>query len=323
VAPVMTLCPSPRLTVLVEAHGDDVEIHLHAGGQGYWNARMLAVLGFPVVMCGYFGGETGGVLKSLMGAEGVEVRAVDVHANNVGELIDARRASKAPLRMPPMRPSRHDLDSLYGVALASGLEAAICVLAGDPDNIIPSDMYGRLARDLHDNERTVVADLIGDNLRAVIDGGVDVVKISHRELVTDGWASTEDLSDIVDAVRDIAGRGVQSVVVSRAEAPAIVCSRGAVFSVRTPKVTPVDGRGAGDSMTAGIAAGLAQGRPVVEAVRLGAAAGALNATRRGLATGTNDAIERFVKYVEISPYAEGRGDRGLAGATPGARFPTD
>ena len=319
----MTLCPSPRLTVLVDASGDDVDIHLHAGGQGYWNARMIAVLGVPVVICGYFGGETGQVLKSLMDAEGVEVRAVDVHVSNVAEVLDSRRASDPPLRMRPMRPSRHDTDSLYGMALASGLEASVCVLAGDPDHIVPPDMYGRLARDLHDNSRTVVADLMGDHLRAVIDGGVDVVKISHRELVGDGLAATGDVADIVAAVRDIAGRGVHSVVVSRAEAPAIVYSRGSVFSVRTPKVTPVDGRGAGDSMTAGIAAGLARGLPVLEAVRLGAAAGALNVTRRGLATGTNDAIERFVKYVEISPYGDGRSDRGLAGATPGQGIRVD
>jgi 1-phosphofructokinase len=318
----MTLCPSPRLTVLIETLGDDVDIHLHAGGQGYWNARMIAVLGVPVVVCGYFGGETGRVLRSLMDSEGVEVRAVDVPASNVAELRDARRAPDSPLRMPPMRPSRHDTDSLYGMALASGLEASICVLAGDPDGIVPADVYGRLARDLHDNHRTVIADLIGDNLRAVIDGGVDVVKLSHRELIEDGWAASDDVSDIVSAVQAIARRGVHSLVVSRAETPAIVYLRGSVFAVRTPKVTPVDGRGAGDSMTAGIAAGLARGRPLIDAVRLGAAAGALNAARRGLATGSIDAIERFVKHVEISPYG-GNGDRGLAEASPGTGIRVD
>jgi 1-phosphofructokinase len=312
----MTLCPAPRLTVLIETIGDEVDIHLHGAGQGYWNARMIALLGVPVVLCGYFGGETGQVLKSLIDADGVDVRAVEVRVSNVAELRDARRASEPPLRMSPMRPSRHDIDSLYGMALASGLEASICVLAGDPDGIVPADVYGRLARDLHDNDRTVVADLTGERLRAVLDGGVDLVKISHRELVDDGWAANDDVPDIVGAVRDIAQRGVQSVVVSRAEAPAIVYWRGSVFSVRTPRVTAVDGRGAGDSMTAGIAAGLAQDRPVLEAIRLGAAAGALNVTRRGLATGTGDAIKRFVKYIEISTYGEDRTGPGLVEATP-------
>jgi 1-phosphofructokinase len=76
-------------------------------------------------------------------------------------------------------------------------------------------------------------------------------------------------------------------------------------------------------MTAGIAAGLAEGRPMLEAVRLGAAAGALNVTRRGLATGTADAIERFVKYVEITPFTEDPDTRGLARVTPTARGGSD
>jgi 1-phosphofructokinase len=274
-------------------------------------------------VCGYFGGETGPVLKSLMDAEGVEVRAVDVHKSNVAELVDTRRRSEAPLRMSPMRPSRHDTDSLYGTALATGLEATVCILAGDPDGIVPSDMYRRLARDLRDNNRIVVADLMGEHLDAVLDGGVDVVKISHRELMYDGRAASDAAADIVRALRAIADRGVRTVVVSREAAPALVFSRGSVFSVHTPKVTPVDRRGAGDSMTAGIAAGLARGRPMLEAVRLGAAAGALNATRRGLATGTADAIERFVKYVEITPFVDDRDDRGLVRATPAARGRSD
>jgi 1-phosphofructokinase len=301
----MTLCPSPKLSILVDSRADDVDIHLHAGGQGYWNARMIALLGVPVVVCGYFGGETGQVLKALMNSDGVEVRAVEVHASNVAELRDPQPDSSAPpIRMKTVHPSRHDVDSLYGIALASGLQASICVLAGDPDAIVPRDMYMRLAHDLHDNGRTVVADLTGDNLDAVLEGGVDVVKVSHSELMRDGRTKSADFSEILRAVDDLARRGVPTIVVSRAAEPAVVYAHESLFCVGTPKITPVDHRGAGDSMTAGIAAGLAQGRPILEAIRLGAAAGALNATRRGLATGTPEAIQHFVEQVHVTPYRE-------------------
>ena len=48
-----------------------------------------------------------------------------------------------------------------------------------------------------------------------------------------------------------------------------------------PRMQRVDHRGAGDTMTAGIAAALGHGRQTSEALRLGAAAGASNVTRRG------------------------------------------
>jgi 1-phosphofructokinase len=71
-----------------------------------------------------------------------------------------------------------------------------------------------------------------------------------------------------------------------------------------PSVESLDSRGAGDSMTAGVAAALARGEDLESAVRLAAAAGRLNVTRRGLATGTRTEIERLTKHVEVRPLDE-------------------
>ena len=44
----MVFSPAPQLTVTVEQGPDGPDIHLHAGGQGVWQARMIASLGVPV-----------------------------------------------------------------------------------------------------------------------------------------------------------------------------------------------------------------------------------------------------------------------------------
>ena len=54
-------------------------------------------------------------------------------------------------------------------------------------------------------------------------------------------------------------------------------------------------------MTAGIAAALADGMSFDAAVRLGAAAGTLNVTRRGLASGERAAIEQLAERAELRP----------------------
>ena len=52
-------------------------------------------------------------------------------------------------------------------------------------------------------------------------------------------------------------------------------------------------------MTAGVASVLAKGGDLVDAVRTGAAAGALNVTRHGLGTGASEAIAELIGHVRL------------------------
>ena len=66
-----------------------------------------------------------------------------------------------------------------------------------------------------------------------------------------------------------------------------------------PPLEPAEPKGAGDSMTAGMVAGLARGDSPVDALRVGAACGALNVVRRGLGTGSADAVAALADRIEI------------------------
>ncbi len=55
-------------------------------------------------------------------------------------------------------------------------------------------------------------------------------------------------------------------------------------------------------MTGAIAVGVGRGLSIVDSVRLGAAAGALNVSRRGLATGRREQIERFSDQVQVRSF---------------------
>jgi 1-phosphofructokinase len=59
-------------------------------------------------------------------------------------------------------------------------------------------------------------------------------------------------------------------------------------------------------MTAGVAAVLAQGGTLCDAVRTGAAAGALNVTRHGLGTGRIDAVQVLTERVKLTPVPDAK-----------------
>ena len=83
--------PDPLLTVTIEAASEGDEIHLHAGGQGYWVARMISALGVPVSLCGPFGGEAGHVARSIIEKEeGVLLQVIETKGGNGAYVHDRR-----------------------------------------------------------------------------------------------------------------------------------------------------------------------------------------------------------------------------------------
>src|SRR5690606_7136285 len=113
----------------------------------------------PVTLCAPFGDDTGRVLRTLIEAEGVRVRAVDIHGANGAYVHDRRSGEREEIAQSPTTElTRHEIDDLYGAALMAGLEAQVTVLTGPtPGEQFPADFYRRLAADIHTNGGRIVA----------------------------------------------------------------------------------------------------------------------------------------------------------------------
>ncbi|BBZ01927.1 1-phosphofructokinase [Mycolicibacterium chitae] len=307
---VVIFAPLPVLTVTVEDRSGEADIHVHAGGQGVWQSRMVSSLGVPVVLCAALGGETGDVLNHLLPIEDVTARIVPVSARNGSYVHDRRTGTREVVAESPGSPlDRHELDSLYELTLTEGLEHGWVLLSGpQEDDVLPADLYRRLATDLGANGCKVAADLSGERLEAVLAGNPSLIKVSHEELLDDGQAKSDDAEDLVKAMRAMREECAGTIVVSRSgAAPALALLDGSaakadVVEIEMPKLEPADPAGAGDSMTAGMVAALAGGRSIREALQIGAACGALNVVRHGLGTGGARAVETLAERVELRPW---------------------
>ncbi|GEL23417.1 1-phosphofructokinase [Pseudonocardia sulfidoxydans NBRC 16205] len=304
-SPVVVFAPSPIVTVTIEDRAGGPELHVHAGGQGVWQSRMLATLGTPVVLCAGLGGETGLLLERMIAGDGVDLRWVATAGRNGGYVHD-RRGSDERTEIAAEHPApldRHELDALYELTLAEGLCAGTVLLSGaQADDVVPASIYRRLAADLRANGVRVVADLSGERLEAAVEGGLDLLKVSDEELVEHDRADSRSLEDIVRAARVLRDEGVDRVVVSRAHEPAVAVDGERVLVVTPPPVTAADPRGAGDSQTAGMTARLAAGGDWEDVLRIGAACGALNVVRHGLGTGRDETVDVLAARVELAAH---------------------
>lgn len=301
-ARVALLAPSPILTITLEEERPEAELHLHAGGQGYWVARMLRVLGVEVGFCAPLGGEVGTVLRALIETQGIELHAVEsggwngsyVHRRGRGDAVTLGETASPLL-------ARHETDALYAAMVTAALSARLAVLTGPrSEEVIDPDFYRRLARDLRDNGCTVVADLSGKALVAALAGGLDVLHLSARELGEHG-AAPRDVPETIAAMERLRDQGARNTIVSRGREPALALLDDRALELSGPVFEEREHRGAGDSMFAAITASVARGLPLDDALRLGAAAGSVNVVRRGLGSGARADIERLAREIVLRP----------------------
>jgi ribokinase len=114
-------------------------------------------------------------------------------------------------------------------------------------------------------------------------GAVDVLTPNESELRLLCGRSPNDPADVLDLAREVQRRGVRHVVVTLGENGAlIVTDGGEARHVPGQPVNVVDTTGAGDAFTCALATALAEGEPLISAVRFATFAGALACTRLGV-----------------------------------------
>ena len=100
---IAIFAPHLTLTVTIETGRDDGpdDIHIHPGGQGFWVARMLRHLKEKPLLCGPVGGESGGVLRSLISQWGIELSPFEVQKSSPAIVQDRRSGDRASIAEAP------------------------------------------------------------------------------------------------------------------------------------------------------------------------------------------------------------------------------
>src|SRR3954462_8432741 len=103
-ARVMVFAPAPQLTVTIEQQHELPELHVHPGGQGIWQTRMITSLGAEVTLCPAEGGEVGRVLKPLLDFKGVSLRPGPRETGSGWSVHDRRAGSRHSIAEQPGAP---------------------------------------------------------------------------------------------------------------------------------------------------------------------------------------------------------------------------
>ena len=253
------------------------------GGKGANQAVALGRLGAPVRMAGRVGDDAfGRRYLDHFRKNGVDVRAVDAVAGTATGVADilVNAAGENCIVIAPGANGLCDLEWLDR-ALEATADCEIFLLQLE----IPLDTVAEAVRRLRKMGKTILLDpapavpLPEDVLAAV-----DFLTPNETELKAVTSGLPED-AGIEERVRHLVGGSGRVVVHKRGADGAYIGTRDGIEHVPGFSVRAVDTTAAGDTFNAGLAAGLAMGWPLRDAVRLANAAGALAVTAYGAQEG--------------------------------------
>ena len=290
--------PGPGQTVT------GADLARYPGGKGGNQATAAARLGARVAFIGAIGADDmGSEARAALAVEGIDLAGLALTDRPTGvalivvdprgeNLIAVASGANAEVRRPQVESAL--------ARLAPGPRDVMLVSREIPaDGVIAALEIGRDA-----GSTTILNPAPADGLDAATLAMVDILTPNETELaLLAGGGPAGD--DPESAARGLLtgrafrgrGRGGPAVVVTLGAAGALVVRvDGRAVAVHAPAVTPLDTTGAGDAFNGALAAGLADGFDLPEAVRRAVTSASLSTTRPGARAGmpTRAELEDFL-----------------------------
>ncbi|GAB6090588.1 1-phosphofructokinase family hexose kinase [Spirochaeta dissipatitropha] len=256
-------------------------VEIHAGGKAVNVARFLTGLDsqVKVALTGFLGQDNDRIFLDAMNNAGIADHCIRIPGSTRRciKIVDSPQEScidnkadscKASLSMtelnyPGLTPGEAELDQLLD--LLEELAAGYCVfvLTGSLPPDVPDDFYARIITLLKSRDCMLLLDSSGEALREGLRAGPNAVKPNLEEF--SGLVS-EEINTIEDILRFSSSFVDTSclLAVSMGADGALFSWNGQHIHTLPPIVTCLSTVGAGDAMTAGIAAGLLAGSGLSE-----------------------------------------------------------
>jgi 6-phosphofructokinase 2 len=246
------------------------------GGGGVNVCRAIKKLGGESMLLYPAGGLTGERLQELLDREGLDHRPFPIEGLTRESLVILEESTGRQYRfgMPGPEFQEQEWQEFLRELSVPERKPDYLVGSGSLPPGVPTDFYARAARVGKDRGAKVIIDVSGEALKEALKEGVYLIKPNVREFRELVGEDIKEESQIkAEAQRMVKSGRCEVLVISLGAAGALVVSENFSEHILPPTVPIVSKVGAGDSMVAGIVLSLARGKPLMEAVLFGVAAG--------------------------------------------------
>lgn len=302
----ITLNPAMDLGMVVEDWVlDDVNrasrVTKSPGGKGINVSRVLKELGDPTTALTVLGSDSVQEFRRLAREEGVTIVYISIPGEirtNI-HIMDPKNDRLLKVNQPgsPLQSGHFDH---FMLLLKQQLKMArMLSVGGSLPPGLPIDAYGRIVHLARKHDVPVLIDAEGEALLAALAEGPYIVKPNRRELEVTMGGKLNSPKEILEAAREIQGRGAQGVVVTNGPHPTVGVLGKEAWQAKPPRVRVVGTNGAGDSFTAGLVSGLTRGLKIQDALALGTACGAASCKTEETELARRKDVEALLPKVNV------------------------
>lgn len=302
----VTLNPAVDKTVYVDDFTVDAvnratRVRQDAGGKGVNVSKTVRELGGESVAFAILGGASGSFIAGALDEAGIAKQVFEIPGDTRTntKVVDLARGTYTDINEPGAPVTRALLDDALAILALQVGEGDTVVLSGSLPAGAPADTYAAWTRACRKAGARVFLDADGDALREGLAGKPFLVKPNDAELGRLLGRPVSGDERIVEAARELLGRGVSQVMVSLGRDGAVFVTHDAVLRLRQPAVEVVSTVGAGDSVVAALAYAADRALPVEEAVRLAMAVGAATVMRPGTEPARREDVDALLPQVQV------------------------
>jgi 6-phosphofructokinase 2 len=270
------------------------------GGGGINVARVAKRLGTDVRAIFPAGGSPGRLLRRLLDQEGVASDSVEIAGDTREDftILDESTGEQFRFVFPGPAMDARELDRVQDLVASLDPPPAFIVASGSLPPGAPEDLFAAIARIARQLGSRYVLDTSGPALKRALDEGIHLIKPSLRELSELVGKRLDTEEEWQKAAVELVGSGkVDVVVLTLGAAGALLATRDGVFRSRGLAVKVASVVGAGDCFLGGMVSSLADGKTMLEAFRMGMAAGSAAVQMPGTALCGKDGVDRILPMV--------------------------
>lgn len=309
---ILTVTPNASIdkTYVVEGFGID-RMHRPSrttstpGGKGINVLRVYRELGGTGLATGFVGGRVGDAILEGLTTEGIghDIVHVEQESRLCIKIVDPKSGTQTEINEIGPLISASEVDQLRDKIEALLGGADCIVLSGNVPPGVPLTFYGDIIALAKSRGIRTVLDASEEQLKEAIKAGPYFVKPNVHELSQLANHELVTLEEICSAAKSLKQYGVSIAAVTTGRSGALVTDGVRAWQATPPQIEFASAVGSGDSFIAGFLHELAAGGSLADALVLGTAAGAANATTYGAGFCSKSSIMDTKRGVILSEIA--------------------